>query len=205
MYTYCWGNPLKYYDPSGHSPRTDIDGGGGGGSGIDLIAILAMYLRQLATSPDTQADLQAMTVDAQQGDTAGLVVDAVSAAIIKVDAGTSKAMIKGADKAIDVLVKGENHHIASDKSIKSGFTKAYEAIFKKAGMSLQDEANIIFLDGHSGAHTKSYKQYVLEYLTAATEGLTGKEYKEALVKALDDLKAQLKENPKMPYKGGLLE
>ncbi|MGE5661901.1 MAG: RHS repeat-associated core domain-containing protein, partial [Ignavibacteriales bacterium] len=98
---------------------------------------------------------------------------------------------------------GEIHHIASDKSIKSGFTEAYKKIFDKAGMSLQDDANKIFLEGHSGAHTKAYKQYVLDYITQATEGLSGQTAKDALIRALKDLMGQMIKNPQMPYKGGL--
>lgn len=99
--------------------------------------------------------------------------------------------------------KGELHHIASDKSIVSGFTAQYEKIFKNAGMSLQDDANLIFLENHSGAHTKVYKQYVLDYIETATKGLKGYKAKVALTAALENLKKQLIENPKMPYKGGL--
>lgn len=95
------------------------------------------------------------------------------------------------------------HHIASDKSIKSGFTSRYEKIFDNAGMTLQDGANKVFLKGHSGAHTAIYKQYVLRYITEATEGLTGPAAKEALTNALNNIKQQLLDNPKMPYKGGL--
>lgn len=52
----------------------------------------------------------------------------------------------------------ENHHIASDKSEKSGFTAKYQELFDLAGMSLQDDDNIVPLEGHKGAHTKVYKQ-----------------------------------------------
>jgi len=98
----------------------------------------------------------------------------------------------------------ELHHIASDKAIKSGFTEAYEAIFKEAGMTLKDPTNIVDLVGHSGGHTVAYKQYVLDYLKRATSGLTSMESKNAALKsALNELKEQLLKNPRMPYKGGL--
>jgi RHS repeat-associated protein len=98
---------------------------------------------------------------------------------------------------------GELHHIASDKSIKSGFTDAYEKIFSKAGMTLDDAANKIFLEGHKGAHTNVYKQYVLDTLKSVTQGLSGDAYKNALLNALDDLRQQLLNNPRMPYLRGL--
>ncbi|NLW27979.1 MAG: hypothetical protein GXY93_11355 [Hungateiclostridium saccincola] len=88
-------------------------------------------------------------------------------------------------------------------SKKSGYTEAYNEIFERAGMSLQDDVNIVYLEKHKGAHTKVYKQYVLDYLTGATEGLTGEEAKTALTRTLNELKNQLLQNPRMPYKGGL--
>ena len=108
-----------------------------------------------------------------------------------------------ADDVAGNATKGEWHHIASDKSIVSGYTEQYDKIFRNAGMSLQDDANLMFLQNHSGAHTTAYKEYVLNTLTEATEGLSGNTAKDALIAALDKLKAQLLANPLMPYKGGL--
>lgn len=61
------------------------------------------------------------------------------------------------------------------------------------------------LEGHSGAHTKVYKQYVLDALRKSTKGLSEDvaTYKDALTKTLGELKNQLLENPRMPFKGGL--
>jgi hypothetical protein len=60
-----------------------------------------------------------------------------------------------------IFEKAENHHIASDKSKVSGYTEQYKKIFDNAGMKLSDPANIIELEGHSGAHNVKYKEYVL--------------------------------------------
>ena len=121
------------------------------------------------------------------------------------NAGTTVCSEAGqsADDAVGSATKGEWHHIASDKSIVSGYTEQYDKIFRNAGMSLQDDANLMFLQNHSGAHTTAYKEYVLNTLTEATEGLSGNTAKDALIAALDTLKAQLLANPLMPYKGGL--
>jgi hypothetical protein len=70
-------------------------------------------------------------------------------------------------------------------------------------MALDDVTNQVFLKGHSGAHTNVYKEYVLNYLKTSTRGLKGTAYKDALNKALNQLKTQLIKNPKMPYKGGM--
>lgn len=60
------------------------------------------------------------------------------------------------------------------------------------------------LENHKGAHTKAYKKYVLERITDATDGLTEKEeIKDALINALRELRKELLENPRMPYRGGM--
>jgi len=94
--------------------------------------------------------------------------------------------------------KIEIHHIISDKAIESGFTDAYKKIFDRAGMSLNDPLNKMILPGHSGGHTKEYKQFVLRYITDATNGLSGEKAKAALTKALKDLREMLNMNQKMP-------
>ena len=99
----------------------------------------------------------------------------------------------------------ERHHIASDKSVRSGFTAKYENLFDLAGMSLQDPDNIVLLEGHSGAHTKVYKQKVLKYLTDALKGIDKgdkKKNEEMLRIALGELRQLLLDNPRLPYKGG---
>ena len=68
-------------------------------------------------------------------------------------------------------------------------------------MKLSDPENIVFLQGHKGAHTKKYKEDVLKRLEEATEGITPHtakytaKVKETLKKLADDLL----NNPRMPY------
>ena len=99
----------------------------------------------------------------------------------------------------------ERHHIASDKSVKSGFTAKYENLFDLAGMSLQDPDNIVLLEGHSGAHTKVYKQKVFDLLTNALKEVDKDDQKkneEMLRRELGKLRQLLLDNPRLPYKGG---
>ena len=99
----------------------------------------------------------------------------------------------------------ERHHIASDKSKKSGFTAKYQELFDRAGMSLQDPDNIVELEGHKGAHTKNYKQKVLNYLTNVLSRIDKNDKEkneEALRGALKKLRQLLLDNPRLPYKGG---
>ncbi len=87
------------------------------------------------------------------------------------------------------------HHIATNKSIQSGFTAQFERLFGKAGMSLNDAANKVLLEGHKGRHAAQYHQYVLDRLTAATEGLSGANYSRALREELGALRQDLLRNP----------
>ena len=99
----------------------------------------------------------------------------------------------------------ERHHIASDKSVKSGFTAKYENLFDLAGMSLQDPDNIVLLEGHSGAHRKVYKQKVFDLLTNALKEVDKddkKKNEEMLRRELGKLRQLLLDNPRLPYKGG---
>jgi hypothetical protein len=117
--------------------------------------------------------------------------------------GAAQSGSAGTTACTSEQIAGEWHHIASDKSLVSGYTAQYEKIFKNAGMTLQDNENLMFLQNHSGAHTVAYKQYVLDYIEYATKGLSGSAAKEALTSALGQLKDQLIANPLMPYRGGM--
>lgn len=89
------------------------------------------------------------------------------------------------------------HHIATNKNFAGGFTKQFQAIFEKAGMKLNNPANLMPLAGHKGIHTKAYHQFVLNTLTQATRGLSGEAYKKALTGALDGIRKMLEKDPNM--------
>jgi hypothetical protein len=97
---------------------------------------------------------------------------------------------------------GEWHHIATNKATKSGYTQQFVEIFRRAGMTLQDDANLVYLPGHgqaeiAGAHSPAYRAYVLRRLRDSTEGLSGHSYAHALRAELQALKAELLSNPAM--------
>ncbi len=85
----------------------------------------------------------------------------------------------------------ERHHIASDKSSK--YTPLFEKLFRAAGMSLQDEANLVSIEGHGGAHGADYHEVVLKRLTQATEGKAPNtpEFKKAFTEALGKIKTDV--------------
>jgi RHS repeat-associated protein len=99
--------------------------------------------------------------------------------------------------AIEAPLASQLHHIATNKSIVSGVTAAFENIFAKAGMTLNAPENLLELAGHAGRHSAKYHQYVLDRLLNAVRGLQGAEYTAALKFVLNDLKQELLNNPEL--------
>ena len=101
---------------------------------------------------------------------------------------------------------GEWHHIASDKSIKTGYTAKYKEIFDKAGIKFNDDINKIWLKGHKGRHTNNYKDDVLKRLQEAVKKVESKggnhsteEYRSEIEKVLKEIKQILLSNNRYPY------
>lgn len=72
-----------------------------------------------------------------------------------------------------VEVTEHDHHIATDKwweSTKMGgpWSPQFQSLFDKAGMSLNDPANIVRIRGHKGPHPQEYHEEVLGRLFTAT-------------------------------------
>jgi RHS repeat-associated protein len=91
--------------------------------------------------------------------------------------------------------EAELHHLATNKNwistLRGGpWSPRFQAIFEKAGMTLEDAANIVSIPGHFGPHSEEYHQYIFKRLTAAVEGLEGQAYKDALVSELKALAAE---------------
>jgi hypothetical protein len=67
------------------------------------------------------------------------------------------------------------HHLATDKNEKSAtrggpWTPLFQRIFAKAGMDLDDAANLVYLAGHKGPHPEAYHLEIFERLEAAVAG-----------------------------------
>ncbi len=102
--------------------------------------------------------------------------------------GTVRGKAASACKQAANTLKGPLHHIATDKNLVSTvaggpFTPKFEALFEKAGMTLQDAMNKIRILGHYGPHP-AYNQAVFDRLSKAVEGLAGDSYRQALQKEL---------------------
>ena len=86
----------------------------------------------------------------------------------------------------------QRHHVASNKARLSGYTALFVALFERAGLTLDDQANILLhphhgREGYAGAHGARYNRWVLGRLERAVEELEGEAYARALCLELASL------------------
>jgi hypothetical protein len=67
------------------------------------------------------------------------------------------------------------HHLATNKNEKSAtrggpWTPLFQRIFAKAGMDLDDPANLVYLKGHKGPHPEEYHEELYTMLQRALAG-----------------------------------
>lgn len=82
----------------------------------------------------------------------------------------------------------------------SGWTERFLTLFAPAGMTLQDDANLLWHPLHgcrpyAGAHGARYNQWVYQRLLTAVEGLEGTDYAMALRAELAAIKQDLLQEP----------
>ena len=85
------------------------------------------------------------------------------------------------------------HHLATNKNDISAtrggpWTPLFERLFAKAGMSLDDPANLVYLAGHKGPHPEAYHLEIFERLqTAVASCRSSSACRERLVEALQQI------------------
>jgi hypothetical protein len=88
---------------------------------------------------------------------------------------------------------GDLHHIATDKNDTSDarggpWTPRFRALFEKAGMTLNDPANLVKVKGHRGPHPEQYHRQIRDALKLATDDCVGvAQCRERLTRALGRL------------------
>jgi A nuclease family of the HNH/ENDO VII superfamily with conserved AHH len=145
----------------------------------------------------------------QAGDQAGLVLSAVGeveavaisggALTMALAPGAVSSTVQGlgGSALAPVDAEGHDHHIATNKwwdSTHNGgpWSPEFQKIFDKAGMSLNDPANIVRVKGHKGPHPPEYHRRILRRLARATEECrTMKQCREALTAELKRLAREI--------------
>nr|WP_244237378.1 AHH domain-containing protein [Corallococcus llansteffanensis] len=103
----------------------------------------------------------------------------------------------GGVAANPVDAKGHDHHIATDKwwdSTHNGgpWSPQFQSIFDRAGMSLNDPANIVKVKGHKGPHPQEYHEEVLNRLFTATRSCRSmQQCRQALTMELERLAQEI--------------
>jgi hypothetical protein len=128
-----------------------------------------------------------------------VVLMGVSANTTAQAAASAAALARTTGACRDEANKGDapGHHIATNKNDLSGvnggpWTPRFEVLFDRAGLSLNDPANIVFLVGHQGPHPEEYHEEVYKRLEAALGRCRAKaECRARLVEELDGIAATL--------------
>ena len=109
------------------------------------------------------------------------------------------AMVAMGSGAIRGDPDGKLHHICTDKNTESEvnggpWTPLFEHFFSKAGMTLNDPANLVRIRGHEGPHPKAYHSEVFRRIDEAMQGCRGMQRcREALIQELRKLSDELLE------------
>jgi hypothetical protein len=99
--------------------------------------------------------------------------------------------------AAPVDAEGHKHHIATDKFWDSSdnggpWSPRFQKLFDRAGMSLDDPANIVRVKGHKGPHPRQYHENVHDRLAEAMETCrTMQQCREALTAELRRLAREI--------------
>jgi hypothetical protein len=157
-----------------------------------------------ARIPRLPGSAQASLAGAQQGGFRLAVADQVEAVAISsagsvsitLDPGAVAMTAQGPGRE-PVDAEGHEHHIASNKfskSTQSGgpWTPRYQDIFDRAGMSLEDPANKVRVQGHQGPHPRQYHEEIYRRLDAATSACRSMaECRAVLTKVLQKLAREI--------------
>ena len=229
-YAYVYNNPLRYIDGDGHLPVVPllvagailalkvIDYGWTAWDAYQSLRVLNDPNTPEAAKAEAAANLAliAATEAAEPDDLLPVALpldDLARKGILKAgrEAGEEAAERAGkeaAEEATQCLIR---HHIATNKNwIRDPqWSRDFQRLFAKAGMTLEDAANIVELPAelHRGPHSQTYHQWVYDELSKAIRGLkTQEEIRKALEARLQWIAEQLKAHPEYlrnpPVSGG---
>ncbi len=121
-------------------------------------------------------EVQAISISSAGVLNVTLAPTAVAAVAMGEGAGATPAV--GVGGRIQGDPDGNVHHICTDKNLVSDasggpWTPRFKEIFDKAGMSLNDPANLIRIKGHQGPHPREYHEIVHGRLLEVVQGCRG--------------------------------
>nr|WP_257462851.1 AHH domain-containing protein [Archangium lipolyticum] len=157
-------------------PRFGLAGGGGRGG---------LRVGERAGAQVSVADGTVVLMGVTANTTAAAVASAVSAARTTGACAESKQS------------DNQAHHLCTNKNdtsdISGGpWTPEFEALFARAGMSLDDPANIVYLRDHKGPHPEEYHSQIFERLNRALGTCrTRAECRARLVEELDKIAGEI--------------
>jgi RHS repeat-associated protein len=219
-YTYADNDPVNKSDANGHAaeeggndygnePSTERaptqiyintsdwnSANSGAGSWSDTIGSYA------SSAGDAIRQEASNAFDRAKSDAQKFMEDPVGKTLKTIDAippNPAGAVAKGAVTgvgAMAALVSRSCHHICTNKNTISAatggpWTPIFEKMFSKAGMTLEDGLNKVYVQGHVGPHPAEYHTAVLERLQLATKGLDGAGYTAALRGELSRMSTEL--------------
>jgi RHS repeat-associated protein len=209
-YAYAGNDPVNMSDPNGHQVIIACPTCGAGMSFMQDPAGWAEWAADNFTPYGSYNEYKKSVEAYNNGDIASSEYHDAMAALGIVPGGKLAATgIKNGVKASGKIVEkigdaatrkaASCHHTCTDKSFTKlnggAWTPRFERMFVRAGMNLQDEANLVRnLVGHAGPHPEAYHRAVYQRLTNATRGKTGEAYKKALRGELDKLKKEIRTN-----------
>ncbi|RYZ33261.1 MAG: hypothetical protein EOO71_42390, partial [Myxococcaceae bacterium] len=142
---------------------------------------------------------QAAVVGAEQG---GFILAAAGQVRAVAVASSGVVTIELAPGAVAMAASGARevyeHHIATNKwwdATHNGgpWSPQFQEIFDRAGMSLDDPANRVFIQGHKGPHPEAYHQEVLRRLRQALGRCRSMaQCREVLTERLNQLASELR-------------
>jgi hypothetical protein len=91
--------------------------------------------------------------------------------------------------------RGPRHHVMTNKNristARGGpWTPRFEDMAMRAGLTLEDAANLVAIPGHRGPHPRAYHEAVFDRLRGATRGLEGDAYSAAFRAELDAIRLE---------------
>jgi A nuclease family of the HNH/ENDO VII superfamily with conserved AHH len=158
-----------------------------------------------ASAAESYGGLRDVLVAAQEVDQVKVAV-ADGTLHVVLPANVLSMAAQGAPASSSARKKPEVHHIATVENNKSSarggpWTPRFKDIFDKAGMSMEDPANKVQLQGHTGPHPEAYHSEVYERLRRATKTCQSPlEYRSALLDELGKMALDLAKQDSKLYK-----